>query len=160
MKRSNISENLIIFLRLYLMNYYKGQDLYKLFVTFPASMDFELFVFEYYKDIIESIYERYPLEAIEILKKEYDLPQNQNTKFKIKYKIIYLEEQRKLLDINMGAVDAIISILKMAKNNKGTLLPSMYEGLPIEVLRIIRKYLISISQNQPYILYEQGQHQP
>jgi hypothetical protein len=54
----------LFFLRLYLMNYYKGEDLYKLFVTFPSSCEFELFVFSYYRDIVESLYERYPSEAI------------------------------------------------------------------------------------------------
>lgn len=61
LKRSNISEKLLIFLRLYLMNYYKGEDLYKLFVTFPASVHYELFVFNYYRDIVISLYSRYPL---------------------------------------------------------------------------------------------------
>lgn len=46
------------------MNYYKGDDLYKLFVTFPSSYEFEIFVFLYYRDIVESLYERYPLEVI------------------------------------------------------------------------------------------------
>ena len=40
LKRSNICEKLLIFLRLFLMNYYKGEELYKLFVTVPASADF------------------------------------------------------------------------------------------------------------------------
>jgi len=35
-----MNERLIVFLRLFLMNYYKGEDLYKLFVTFPASASF------------------------------------------------------------------------------------------------------------------------
>lgn len=49
------------------MNYYKGEDLYKLFVTFPASVDYELFVFNYYRDIVEALYERYPLDVIKEL---------------------------------------------------------------------------------------------
>ena len=94
-----------------MMNYYKGEDLYKLFVTFPSSNEFELFVFKYYKEIIEALYERYPLEGIEILKKEMELPEYQSIKFKIKYKVIYLEEQRKLLDLNLRAANVIIEML-------------------------------------------------
>lgn len=63
----------MIFLRLYLMNYYKGADLYKLFVTFPASVDYELFVFSYYRDIIASLYERYPTALIDQLKTEKEM---------------------------------------------------------------------------------------
>ena len=60
---------LIVFLRLWLMNYYKGDDLYKLFVTFPASIHYELFVLQYYLDIIKSLYDRYPQSVIDQLKK-------------------------------------------------------------------------------------------
>jgi hypothetical protein len=47
---------MLIFLRLFLMNYYTGDDLYKLFVTFPASVDFEIFVWQYYRDIVLALY--------------------------------------------------------------------------------------------------------
>jgi hypothetical protein len=65
LKRGDICQKLIIFLRLFLMNYYQGEDLYKLFVTFPASTDYELFVFTYYKDIIAALYDRYPQTLID-----------------------------------------------------------------------------------------------
>ena len=55
--------------------------------------------------------------------------------------MIYLEEQRKLLDLNMKAVNQILDILEKVKQNGGVLERSMYIGLPIEDLRIIRKYL-------------------
>jgi len=60
---------LILFLRLWLMSYYKGADLYKLLVTVPASIDYELFVLGYYLEIIEALYNRYPPEVIEQLRK-------------------------------------------------------------------------------------------
>jgi hypothetical protein len=154
-KRSNINEDLLIFLRLYLMNYYKGQDLYKLFVTFPASADFELFVFRYYRDIILALYERYPEAAIQLLKEECNLPEYAAIQFKIRYKIIYLEEQRKLLDLNLRAVDVIIDLLEQANRNGGVLEERMFSSLPIDVLRMVRKYLIAYRKNKQYILYSQ-----
>lgn len=56
-----------------MMNYYKGDDLYKLFVTIPASVDFECLVLGYYRDIVLALYERYPEEVIEKLKKEQEM---------------------------------------------------------------------------------------
>ena len=53
------------------MHYYKGEDLYKLFVTFPASIDFEIFVLKYYKEVVEALYDRYPISIIDELKEDY-----------------------------------------------------------------------------------------
>jgi hypothetical protein len=49
------------------MNYYNGDDLCKLFLTFPASPSFERFVLHYYRDIVLALYERYPKIAIDSL---------------------------------------------------------------------------------------------
>ena len=54
------------------MHYYKGEDLYKLFVTFPASIDFEIFVLRYYKEVVEALYDRYPISVINELKEDYE----------------------------------------------------------------------------------------
>jgi hypothetical protein len=59
-------------LRLFLLHYYKGEDLYKLFVTFPASVDFEIYVLSYYKEIVEALYERYPKSVIQELREDYE----------------------------------------------------------------------------------------
>ena len=77
-------------MRLYLLNYYKGEDLYKILVTFPASIEFELQVFAYYREIVEALYERYPMQSIEELKKEMDSGQFEQIRHKINYKVIYL----------------------------------------------------------------------
>ncbi|CAM6000925.1 unnamed protein product [Sphagnum balticum] len=74
-KRSNICWRLLTFLRLYLMNFYREKDLYKLFVTFPASLSYEIFVFNYYREIILALYERYPLEVIEELEGDLQPPE-------------------------------------------------------------------------------------
>ena len=42
------------------MGYYRGADLYKIFVTFPGSLNYELFVFRYYLEIITALFARYP----------------------------------------------------------------------------------------------------
>ena len=60
MKRNNLAMKLVTFLRLYLMGYYRGADLYKIFVTFPGSLNYELFVFRYYLEIITALFARYP----------------------------------------------------------------------------------------------------
>jgi hypothetical protein len=84
-------------------------------VTFPASVDFELFVFNYYRDIVLALYERYPTSVIEQLKKEEQDEQYSKIQHKIRYKIIYLTEQRKLLDINLKASEHILGILAKCK---------------------------------------------
>lgn len=40
LKRSSLPRKLLMFLRLYLLNFYPGEDSYKLFVTFPSSLNF------------------------------------------------------------------------------------------------------------------------
>lgn len=142
LKRTNLCGRLIIFLRLFLMNYYQGSDLYKLFVTFPASVDFELMVFEYFRDIVVALYDRYPEEVIEELRREFGMEAYAGIRHKIHYKLIYLTEQRKLLDLNLKAVSTVLEILRKCKENGGVLLRSMYEQVPMEMLRMIRKYLI------------------
>lgn len=91
-----------------------------------------------------------------MLKKEMDMPEYQSIRFKIRYKVIYLEEQRKLLDLNLRAANVIIEMLEAAKDNGGVLEEKMYASLPIEVLRMVRKYLISYTKNKEYILYTQA----
>lgn len=85
-----------------------------------------------------------------------ELPEYENIRFKIRYKVIYLEEQRKLLDLNLRAANVIIEMLDAARKNGGVLEERMYAGLPIEVLRMVRKYLISYCKNKEYILYTQA----
>lgn len=70
--------------------------------------------------------------------------------------MIYLEEQRKLLDVNLRAANVIIEMLEVAKAYGGVLEMKMYASLPIEVLRMVRKYLISYTKNKEYILYTQA----
>lgn len=66
-----------------------------------------------------------------MLKKEMDMPEYQSIRFKIRYKVIYLEEQRKLLDLNLRAANVIIEMLEAAKANGGVLEERMYASLPI-----------------------------
>lgn len=84
------------------------------------------------------------------------MPEYQSIRFKIGYKVIYLEEQRKLLDLNLRAANVIIEMLEAARSNGGVLEEKMYASLPIEVLRMVRKYLISYTKNKEYILYTQA----
>lgn len=69
--------------------------------------------------------------------------------------MIYLEEQRKLLDLNLKAVHQIIDILEKVKKNGNVLERNMYMSLPIEDLRIIRKYLVLFEKHNEYVLYSQ-----
>jgi hypothetical protein len=50
-----------MFLRLILTNYYQGEDIYKILSTVPSSLEFELQLLNYFKEIIECLYDRYPL---------------------------------------------------------------------------------------------------
>ena len=49
LKLNKTCMKLLTFLRLYLLDYYKGTDLYKICVTLPSSIDFEQLVLKYYK---------------------------------------------------------------------------------------------------------------
>jgi len=56
-----------------------------------------------------------------MLKDDLEKIEYQNIHHKIRYKIIYLTEQTKLLDGNLEATNAIIKILKKCKQNNDVL---------------------------------------
>lgn len=58
---------------------------------------------------------------IEELKKEEKNQEYASIRHKLRYKIIYLQEQRKLLDLNLKACDNILAILAKCKENSGKL---------------------------------------
>jgi hypothetical protein len=89
------------------------------------------------------------------LEAEAQLEEHASISHKIRFKIIYLTEQRKLLDLNMQAVEAILAILGKCKENGDQMGREMYESMPIEVLRMIRKYLMQYQKQIPYIIYQQ-----
>lgn len=59
-----------MFLRLLLVARYEGKDNYKILTTLPSSFEFELQLLRFLKDIIEYLYERYPVNIIEALREE------------------------------------------------------------------------------------------
>ena len=74
---------------------------------------------------------------------------------KIRFKLIYLTEQVKLLDLNMEATETLIEILEKCKEKGGRLERNMYDEIDVRILRVIRKYLLEYEQQLPYILYQQ-----
>ena len=64
--------------------------------------------------------------VIEELEKDENLPENAAIRHKIRYKIIYLTEQRKLLDLNLLAAKEVIAILEKCQNNGGKMERAMY----------------------------------
>jgi hypothetical protein len=50
----------IVFLRLFMVNYYTGVDNCKILCTMPSSLEFEVAVLSYLKDIIGCVYGWYP----------------------------------------------------------------------------------------------------
>lgn len=46
------------------MNQYKGADIKKLFVIFPASFEFEIFVLSFMEKLVSEVAKRYPEELI------------------------------------------------------------------------------------------------
>lgn len=67
-----------------------------------------------------------------------------------------MTEQRKLIDLNLQAVETILNILKKCKNNSNKLLIDDWKDVPIEILRVVRKYLYEIKKYHSYIVYEQA----
>lgn len=106
-----------------------------------------------------ALYERYPEQVIEKLRAQMEMAEFGAIRHKIYYKVVYLTEQRKLLDVNLGAVDAIIGVLEKCRLNEGVLRREMYEKLPIEVIRIIKKYLVAYDKQAVYIAYKQVRNQ-
>ena len=66
----------------------------------------------------------------------------QPIRHKINYKVIYLEEQIKLLDVNREMTETLIAVLEQCQQKGGRLDRVMYENIGVKVLRRIRKYLI------------------
>jgi hypothetical protein len=66
----------------------------------------------------------------------------QHIRHKINYKVIYLEEQIKLLDVNLEMTETLIAVLEQCQEKGGRLERQMYENIGVKVLRRIRKYLI------------------
>ena len=104
-----------MYVRLFLLNYYRKGDLYKIFVTVPSSLEFEEQTFQYLEDIVQSLYDRYPLQTIHNLNLIREHSKSESEKRRTELKLIYIEEQRKILDINMKAIQAALRIIGRLK---------------------------------------------
>lgn len=86
----------MIFLRLFLMNQYKGGDLGKLFTTIPSSFEFEIFVLSFIERLLIELSKRYPTNLIP----KWTASKN----YRENFKAIFFEEQLKIIDSNLQMV--------------------------------------------------------
>lgn len=76
-----------MFLRVFLMHQYKGEDQSKLMGTIPSSVEFELFLFEYMMKLLNALKKRYPIGMIE----EWRVKEEKFKDFHSKFKRIFYE---------------------------------------------------------------------
>lgn len=102
---------------------------------------------DYLRDIVESIYSRYEISTIENLKEIYNSPETDaEVKTRTNYKIIYLEEQRKILDFNMQAIDTAKMVIERLKS-KTQFDSEVLQGVDITMVRALRGYLLQVESN-------------
>lgn len=145
LKRSRLCEGLLIFLRLFLMNQYKGADIGKLFATLPASIEFEIFMLSFMELLVLELKKRSTNALIE------EWARNPN--HRVRFKATFMQEQNAIVEANLEMIYEARGMLVELMNDPTLTVEQVLTLRPHnpQLVRKLRKYLVSIQDNLTYI---------
>ncbi|CAD8069199.1 unnamed protein product [Paramecium primaurelia] len=138
LKGSKLQEDLIIYVRLFLMAYYIGQDANSILLTIPVSIDFEIQVFDFTLKLLSYLAQKFKSPYQEDLNLNLN-----NLKCEEYFALNYRIGQKELILLQINHIMEALKLLRMLKQQPKLNIKEyfMQQSNSVEKMRALRYYI-------------------
>lgn len=114
MKNNKINIELLIFLRVYMMQHYANQDLSTLMVTIPVSLSYEQYILSFGLQILYHLQSQFTTTIFE----DYAILKDPTINYKQRFAVVFRISQKQILENQINLYKQALNIVALMQQGK------------------------------------------